>query len=301
MGIFARIKPAMSYKVIKAISKSGSPSLLHWCTFWWPLDPYGYVFQSNQSNFNESGSPSLLRWSTFCWRLDPYCRLCALQVACNLASSEAASIPATSEYSCLASAKLKESSFAAVTFPREMSIQSSRWPTLHLSQIPLDLWVVSGPTHFLFLDQKKKVFFLKHEGDMKRVVECLEYFVSYLNIQLLSSCHLRVFYTRDSYVTLFAVDCHPRNIFESKVCHSTFLAHKWKFEEERQKLYYWEERDATSLLYRLACPKAQHARFENKKKLRPRLVLVAGVTDVKILMLGFWSFQLWERQYWRSY
>ena len=105
-----------------------------------------------------------------------------------LASSKAASIPATSEYFCLASAKLKKSSLASVTFftgdiSAILSIAHTL-PTTNPSE-----FVGGFRTHALSFFATNPCFFPA-------------------DIQLLSSCRLHVFYTCDSDATLFLVDSH---------------------------------------------------------------------------------------------
>jgi len=131
--------------------------------------------------------------------------------------------PVTSEYSCLASAKLKESSLASVTFSREMSVQFSRWPKLYLPQIPSNLWGIEGP----------------REGSRAHAFSSLAPKpCSPCRHQLIFSCRICVFSffcTLDTHVMLFALNCHPRHVFESKVCHIQHMSRLPCFENMQVK------------------------------------------------------------------
>jgi len=90
------------------------------------------------------GTPSLQCWSVLWWRLDRYCRMRALCIVLWLhvflphLNTLVWPLP-----------NLRIQVWLKRLFSRAKSIQSSRWPKPYLPQIPLNLWEVWGPTHFL--------------------------------------------------------------------------------------------------------------------------------------------------------
>jgi len=172
------------------------------------------------------GTPSLQCWSVLCWRLDPYYMMRALCIVLWLhvflphLNTLVWPLP-----------NFRIQVWLQRLFSREKSIQSSRWPKPYLPQIPLNVWEVWGPTHFLPLH-----LYRVPPGD----------------IQLLFSFCLHIFSYPSHSCHVLWVNGHPGHAFESKVCNIQYMPRLPCFETmqkqtEKFKLYVECPRKLTSV------------------------------------------------------